>query len=75
MTPGRAAFTRLGRFNPDEAGCALWWSGSGVRTRFDGRRLEAEFTVADDEHTPLAGGDRGRRAGGPVPAAARHPPL
>ena len=52
--PRGAACLRLGRFNPDEAGCDLWWSGSGVRTRFDGRRLEAEFTVADDEHTPFA---------------------
>lgn len=52
--PRGAACLRLGRFNPDEAGCDLWWSGSGVRTGFDGRRLEAEFTVADDEHTPFA---------------------
>lgn len=47
-----AAFTRLGRFNPDEAGCALWWSGSGVRVRLDGRRAEIEATVADDDNTP-----------------------
>ena len=47
-----AAFTRLGRFNPDETGCALWWSGSGVRVRLDGRRAEIEATVADDDNTP-----------------------
>ena len=52
--PRGAACLRLGRFNPDEKSCDLWWSGSGVRTTFDGRRLEAEFTVADDEHTPFA---------------------
>ena len=52
--PRGAECLRLGRFNPDEAHCDLWWSGSGVRTAFDGRRLEAEITVPDDEHTPFA---------------------
>ncbi len=51
--PRGAACLRLGRFNPNETGCDLWWSGSGVRTAFDGRRLEFEATVADDEHTPF----------------------
>ena len=51
--PRGSACLRLGRFNPNEAGCDLWWSGSGVRTAFDGRRLELEATVADDEHTPF----------------------
>ena len=51
--PRGAAFVRLGRFNPDEAACRLWWSGSGVVTVFDGARLEIEATAADDEHTPF----------------------
>ncbi len=50
--PRGAEFIRMGRFNPDETGCALWWSGSGVRTCFDGVRLEVEATVAAGEHTP-----------------------
>ncbi|MBR5429721.1 MAG: HAD family hydrolase [Firmicutes bacterium] len=50
--PRGAAFTRLGRFNPDEGECRLWWSGSGLRTRFDGARLQLEATVAEGEHTP-----------------------
>ena len=51
--PRGAACLRLGRFNPNEHACDLWWSGSGVRTVFEGRRLELEATVADDEHTPF----------------------
>lgn len=51
--PRGAACLRLGRFNPDETACNLWWSGSGVRTRFEGRRLEIEAAAADDEHTPF----------------------
>ena len=49
--PRGAACLRLGRFDPNEKTCELWWSGSGVRTRFDGRRLELEATACDDEHT------------------------
>ena len=51
--PRGSAFARLGRFNPDETACALWWSGAGVRTRCDGARLEVEATAADDEHIPF----------------------
>ena len=50
--PRGAEFLRMGRYNPDEDGCRLWWSGSGVRTRFEGVRLELEATAADGEHTP-----------------------
>ena len=52
-SPRGDACLRLGRFNPNEDACNLWWSGSGVRTRFEGRRLELEATAADDEHTPF----------------------
>ena len=45
-------FLRMGRINPSEDGCRLWWSGSGVRTRFDGVRMALEATVAEGEHTP-----------------------
>ena len=50
--PRGTEFLRMGRYNPDEDGCRLWWSGSGVRTRFEGVRLELEATAADGEHTP-----------------------
>ena len=49
--PRGAACLRLGRFDPKEKACELWWSGSGVRTRLDGRRLELEATTWDDDHT------------------------
>ena len=50
--PRGAAFARLGRVNPDEGCCELWWSGSGVSTSLDCTRLEIEAEVADGEHTP-----------------------
>ena len=45
-------FLRMGRFEPAEQTCALWWSGSGLRTRIDCTRLELEAEVAEAEHTP-----------------------
>lgn len=45
-------FLRMGRFDSAEQACALWWSGSGLRTRIDGTRLELEAEVAEGEHTP-----------------------
>lgn len=45
-------FLRMGRFASAEQACALWWSGSGLRTRIDGTRLELEAEVAEGEHTP-----------------------
>lgn len=50
--PRGECFLRMGRTDPKETACALWWSGSGVRTVFDGVRLELEATVSNDEHTP-----------------------
>ena len=38
-------FLRMGRFDPAEQTCALWWSGSGFRTRIDCTRLELEAEV------------------------------
>lgn len=46
------AFLRMGRCGADENGCALWWSGSGVRTRLSCARLEVEARAGDDEHIP-----------------------
>ena len=46
------AFARVGRFAADEAGCALWWSGSGIRTRIECTRLEVEASAGDDEFIP-----------------------
>ena len=46
------AFLRMGRRDPGESACALWWSGSGVRTRVDCTRLEVEATAGDDEFIP-----------------------
>lgn len=51
--PKGPAFARLGRFNPDEESCALWWSGSGIRTKLECTRLEIEATAAEDAHTPF----------------------
>lgn len=45
-------FLRMGRFDPAEPSCALWWSGSGLRTQIDCSRLELEAEVAEAEHTP-----------------------
>jgi len=45
-------FLRMGRFDPAEQTCALWWSGSGLRTQIDCSRLELEAEVAEAEHTP-----------------------
>ena len=50
--PKGAAFTRLGRYDVNETACQLWWSGSGVRTRLDCARLEAELRVPEQDHTP-----------------------
>lgn len=50
--PKSPAFARLGRFSPDEAQCALWWSGSGVVTRVACTRLEVEARAGDDEFIP-----------------------
>ena len=46
------AFLRMGRRDPGEAACALWWSGSGIRTRVDCTRFEVEATAGDDEFIP-----------------------
>ena len=46
------AFLRMGRRDPDEPACALWWSGSGIRTRVDCTRFEVEATAGDDEFIP-----------------------
>jgi len=45
-------FLRMGRFEPSERACALWWSGSGFRTQIDCSRLELEAEVAEGEHIP-----------------------
>ncbi|MBR2796459.1 MAG: hypothetical protein IKE17_01760 [Clostridia bacterium] len=45
-------FLRMGRLEPSEQVCALWWSGSGFRTRIDCTRLELEAEVAEGEHAP-----------------------
>ena len=50
--PVEAAFVRLGRYNPKASDCELWWSGSGVRTRLNCNRLEAEIEVFDGPQTP-----------------------
>lgn len=50
--PKGPAFARLGRYNPDESVCELWWSGSGVRTRLTCNRLEADIEVFDGPQTP-----------------------
>ena len=50
--PRDPAFTRLGRRAVDEPACELWWSGSGVRVRMEGSRLELEAEAAEDEHLP-----------------------
>lgn len=50
--PSGAAFARLGRFDPGEEACSLWWSGSGVRARLDGARLQIEADVPESDHTP-----------------------
>lgn len=50
--PKGPAFLRLGRFDAKEAGCRLWWSGSGIATRLDCTRLEIEADVPDGEFTP-----------------------
>lgn len=46
------AFLRMGRRDPAEAACALWWSGSGIRTKVDCTRFEVEATAGDDEFIP-----------------------
>ena len=46
------AFLRMGRRDPGEAACALWWSGSGLRARLDCTRLEVEAEVAGGEQMP-----------------------
>ena len=51
--PRGTAFVRMGRFNPDEAACNLWWSGSGVRTKLACTRVEIEATVPDQENLPM----------------------
>ena len=45
-------FLRMGRRDPGETACCLWWSGSGVRTRVDCARFEVEATAGDDEFIP-----------------------
>ncbi len=50
--PRGAAFARLGRFDPGEEACCLWWSGSGVRVRLDGSRLLVEADVHESDHKP-----------------------
>ena len=45
-------FLRMGRYDPEEQACALWWSGSGFRTRIDCTRLELEAEVAEGGHMP-----------------------
>ncbi len=50
--PRGPEFTRLGRYDPREEACSLWWSGSGVRVRMDGSRLLVEADVPESEHTP-----------------------
>lgn len=45
-------FLRMGRFDPREECCELWWSGSGVRLRLACTRLELEAEAADDEFIP-----------------------
>ena len=45
-------FLRMGRFDPAEQTCALWWSGSGFRTRIDCTRLELEAEVKGGGQAP-----------------------
>ena len=42
----------LGRHDPKEEKCCLWWSGSGIRVSLACSFLEAEITWAGSEHTP-----------------------
>lgn len=50
--PRGEGFLRMGRRDPGEAACALWWSGSGIRTVLDCTRLEIEADAPDDEFIP-----------------------
>lgn len=45
-------FLRMGRFDPAEAACALWWSGSGLRTIVDCTRLEVEVEAPEGGQAP-----------------------
>lgn len=45
-------FLRMGRFDPAEKACALWWSGSGLHTRVDCARLEVDIEAAAGEQAP-----------------------
>ena len=46
------AFLRMGRSDPRESACELWWSGSGIRTRIACARLEIEAEAPDGDHLP-----------------------
>ena len=50
--PRDPAFLRMGRYDPAEPACMLWWSGSGIRLRAACRRLEIEARIPDSEHIP-----------------------
>lgn len=50
--PKSPAFCRLGRFDPSEAACELWWSGAGIRTNLACTRLEAEVETPEGPHMP-----------------------
>lgn len=45
-------FARMGRHDPDETVCHLWWSGSGIRMNIACRTLEVEAESTAHDHAP-----------------------
>lgn len=50
--PCAEPFQRMGRHDPGEAVCQLWWSGSGVRVNIACRYLEVEAESKSHDHAP-----------------------
>lgn len=48
-------FLRMGRHDPEETVCHLWWSGSGVRMKIDCCTLEVEAESSSTDHAPWLG--------------------
>lgn len=55
MTINPSSCLRIGRFDPEEKQCSLWWSGSGIRFKAACSRLILEAEHFALEHAPWLG--------------------
>ena len=53
--PCGANFLRMGRHDPAETRCHLWWSGSGIRMNIDCTALEVEAESTAKDHAQWLG--------------------